>query len=200
MTQKNVIELLQAADPSKGDIYLRLLLNVALREFCEETGLLSGTSTITTEEGVSEYDLPEDFLEMTDVRDESGRALVRSSKSAFALLPSGTPLWWMDGETVFIAAANGESTTPLAAGRTITLFYTRAARPFTPMNMDAEIDLPGQYQLVLEARIMERLSIGNPQAQAYWHAVWRDTVKRAKATSNIGGDATTANVLLHDLL
>tara|TARA_B100000902_G_scaffold330981_1_gene328203 strand:- start:573 stop:836 length:264 start_codon:yes stop_codon:yes gene_type:complete len=65
MTQKQMIELVQMHHPDMGDTEARLYLNRALKEFCRETRILSGSTTFSTVVDQRYYDLDSTVLEVT---------------------------------------------------------------------------------------------------------------------------------------
>jgi hypothetical protein len=67
MTQKQMIELIQTHHPDMGVTEARLYLNKALKEFCRETKILSGSTTFSTVADQRYYDLDSTVLEITRV-------------------------------------------------------------------------------------------------------------------------------------
>jgi len=67
MTQKQMIELIQTHHPDMGETEARLYLNKALKEFCRETKILSGSTTFSTVADQRYYDLDSTVLEITRV-------------------------------------------------------------------------------------------------------------------------------------
>jgi hypothetical protein len=196
MTQKSLLELLMADYPDRGDAYFRTLANTVLAEFSEQTRLLLGHETIAAEPGKVVYALPAGVIEVfrvLSVRDEQMRE-VRVTTTVTADLH--------EGEEVFLPGVDEDGAAVISWGRIhrgylvpvdggeAEVFYVRRATPLTPQNLDAEIDLPGEFQAAIEARIRERLSAGNPEERSYWFAVWRDMTRKAKQRANSGTDGT----------
>jgi len=67
MTQQQLIELVQQHHPNMRETEIRLYLNRALIDFCKQTRIMSGTSTISTIAGQRYYDLASTVLEITRV-------------------------------------------------------------------------------------------------------------------------------------
>jgi len=67
MTQKQMIELVQMHHPDMGETEARMYLNKALKEFCRETKILSGSSTFSTVVDQRYYSLDSKVLEITRV-------------------------------------------------------------------------------------------------------------------------------------
>ncbi len=67
MTQQQLIELVQQHHPNMRETEIRLYLNRALIDFCKQTRIMSGTSTISTIADQRYYDLAETVLEVTRV-------------------------------------------------------------------------------------------------------------------------------------
>lgn len=67
MTQKQMIELIQIHHPDMGETEARLYLNKALKEFCRETKILSGSTTFSTVADQRYYPLDSKVLEITRV-------------------------------------------------------------------------------------------------------------------------------------
>ena len=65
MTQKQMIELIQTHHPDMGVTEARLYLNKALKEFCRETKILSGSTTFSTEADKRYNDLDSKVLDIT---------------------------------------------------------------------------------------------------------------------------------------
>lgn len=67
MTQQQLIELVQQHHPNMRETEIRLYLNRALIDFCKQTRIMSGTSTISTIADQRYYDLADTVLEVTRV-------------------------------------------------------------------------------------------------------------------------------------
>ena len=67
MTQAQMIEIIQQHHPDMGETEARLYLNKALKEFCRETKILSGSTTFSTVVDQRYYDLDSTVLEITRV-------------------------------------------------------------------------------------------------------------------------------------
>jgi len=67
MTQQQLIELVQEHHPRMGEAEIRIYLNRALIDFCKQTRIMSGTSTISTVAEKRYYDLASTVLEVTRV-------------------------------------------------------------------------------------------------------------------------------------
>ena len=57
MTQTQIIEMVQMHHPEMGETEIRLYLNKALDEFCENTRILKGQQTFTTTADTRYYKL-----------------------------------------------------------------------------------------------------------------------------------------------
>ena len=57
MTQKQIIEMVKMHHPKMGDTEIRIYLNKALDEFCEQTKILKGQETFTTTADTRYYKL-----------------------------------------------------------------------------------------------------------------------------------------------
>lgn len=67
MKQQQMIELIQMHHPDMGETEARSYLNKALKEFCRETKILSGSSTFSTVVDQRYYSLDSKVLEITRV-------------------------------------------------------------------------------------------------------------------------------------
>lgn len=203
MTQRNLLELLIEAAPQKGEAYLRILSNEALKEYAEETRALEGTASITTVSDQSHYALPADCVEVLEVFDADGHAVSHGATYSFHLHPSGSALWWVENEggqeKLLLGAVKGAELVTLEGGREYTLRYVRYAQSLSGANMDSDIDLPGSLQGAIECRVMERLLSTRPEERAYWYARWRDYVRRGKQYGNRAKDGASYNVIINEL-
>ena len=62
-----MIEIIKTHHPDMGEAEARVYLNKALKEFCRETEILSGTTTFSTEVDKRYYDLDSNIIKITRV-------------------------------------------------------------------------------------------------------------------------------------
>jgi hypothetical protein len=194
MTQKQLLELLMADYPDRGEAYFRTMANVALAEFSEQTRLFLGHAEIVTVEGQIAYDLPEDLIEVERVMAVRGDQVV----TVQAATPETATLY--RGMEIYVLAAHRELQfgymgqegvlTPVDAGRSLQVFYVRQSAPLAANEMDDKLPLPDEFHGAIEARIRERLTAPVIDERSYWHAIWRDLVRRAKQRAVTGVDGT----------
>lgn len=67
MKQSQMIEIIKTHHPDMGEAEARVYLNKALKEFCRETEILSGTTTFSTEVDKRYYDLDSNIIKITRV-------------------------------------------------------------------------------------------------------------------------------------
>ena len=67
MTQKQMIELIQTHHPDMGETEARMYLNKALKEFCRETEILSGSTTFSTAADQRYYQIDAGVIKITRV-------------------------------------------------------------------------------------------------------------------------------------
>lgn len=67
MKQSQMIEIIKTHHPDMGEAEARVYLNKALKEFCRETEILSGTTTFSTEIDKRYYELDSNIIKITRV-------------------------------------------------------------------------------------------------------------------------------------
>lgn len=207
MTQQQLIEVLQLSHPERGETYLRIMMNMALSEYADETRVLRGEAELVIVEGAVKYAAPADFIAAREVYAESGAEVDHSAPYSFHLLPHGTPCWFVEkdaeGHHIIIGRVQRESgratLVPLEAGQRYVLRYVRQARAFTAENLSQEIDLPLSLQGAIEAHVQNRLYAGQPDMQRAWYGMYRTYVQKGKRQAAVGGDEGQYNVLIHEL-
>jgi hypothetical protein len=194
MTQKQLLELLMADYPDRGEAYFRTMANVALSEFSEQTRLFVGHAEIVTVEGQIAYELPDDLIEVERVMATRGEQVVtmQAATPETATLYAGMEIYVLAAQREIQFGYMGQEgvLTPVAAGRKMQVFYVRQATPLSASAMDERLPLPGEFHGAVEARIRERLTAPVVEERSYWHAIWRDLIRRAKQRANTGVDGT----------
>lgn len=67
MTQAQMIEIIRMHHPDMGETEARLYLNKALKEFCRETEILSGTTTFSTSVDQRYYNIDSNVIKINRV-------------------------------------------------------------------------------------------------------------------------------------
>jgi hypothetical protein len=203
MTQRNFIELIDAQAPGKGDVFIRILANLALSEYAEETRVVKSRTNVTAT-GSLRIALPANVLAVERVFDERGQQVPHSAHYQFMLLPPGQHGWWIEEGQLVIgvvvpSSSQGVTFQAAEAGRVFDVRFVARPAPLTEANMADELPIPEHLHGAIEARVMEKMSAGNPEQRAYWYAKWREYVRKGKQTANINQTHAAFNVLYHDV-
>lgn len=205
MTQQQLIELIQDDFPDKGDVHVRVLLNEALAEFATETRLFKTEAPVTATSGQLHADVPDRFVYAERLFDTNGHEVDRMSSRSYTRHPVGTVGWWVETAPTQLVigyhhdGADGASFRPLTQSRAFTLRYVETPAPLTTATWTDELPVPAAFQRGLKARVLEQLYAGDPQQRTYWHAVWRDQVRKATRQANRRGHAFYDHLPMHEV-
>lgn len=199
MTGKQLIELVMADHPDKGETHIRLLANMALGEFAAQTRLIRREAVVEVAKGILHAELPEGCIDAYALFDDAGAEVFHSAHYSFHLLPEGTTVWWVDDGRLLVGKVVQKQCVPLTEDATFHLKYYAHPAFITKDDLDAEIDLPIHLQPAIEARVKEKLSVGDPERQRYWYALWKDYIKQGKIWGRTAQDAGPYHVLIHEI-
>lgn len=152
MTQQHYIEQVTGQYPEVAEPLVREMLNEAADAFVEETRILSDTLDLTPAAALS-HALSDRVARIRRV------TLDGVEVKPFSPHLVGKGIWRVvDGGVLEVGTFYTDGLEELS-GTTVTAHYDALPTPFTDNNLDAESDLPKQYQSVLTLRVMERLEL-----------------------------------------
>lgn len=190
MTQQHIIELCKAEIPTCTETQVRIYANMALQRFASETRILNATGTITTDGTNTNFSFPSDMIYARYIYDPNGLRAHHTSPRNFTTLPHNKVGWWVEDGVIILGYYNAETKqlVALQSGYDYELHYVKYPTALTSSNLTTELDIPLMFHEGIEARVKERLHIGNPDVQKYYHAIWKDTITEAKKYRNLNND------------
>lgn len=201
MTQQHLLELIRADYPEKGDTFLRILANQAMSDYTFETLVLRGTGSQAADGSNIRFTLPADCIRLEDVYDsDTGIRVNHAGAQQWNLAQDAEVTWWVENGKLVIGYYSASNNQFVAAPATYTweLRYRRYPTTLTSANMTTELDLPTPLHGAIEARLRERLAAGNRDLTGYWHAVYRDFVRKGKMWGNEQQDGGAFNLRVSD--
>jgi hypothetical protein len=182
-------------------VYLRILANQALSEFAFVTLINRSSATQVMDGSSIRFSLPTDCIRLDAVFDnDTGEEMRHGGVRQWSLAPDAEATWWVESGNLVVGYnnASGATFTALPDTYTMELRYRSYPETLTSANIDSELDLPPPFHLGIEARLRERLSAGNPDITRYWHAVYADSVRKAKMYANEQQDGGDYNIMMYD--
>lgn len=199
MTQRNLIEILEASSPSRvGTLFWRELANIALRKFCTDTRALRSSYELVTVEDQQEYTLPVDVIEVLRVYTSDGSEVPHTSRKQFSFKPLGEMGWWCEDGKIVLGSVSGAQFIPLLADITLTVKTVNFAPALTEDNMDDELGIPTHLHGAIETRLQERNNMGNPNALQYLRGTYKEFVRDGMSWGHKQQDGGAFNVMLGD--
>lgn len=189
MTAQHLIELVLEQSPLDDGAIAKLHLKNALDYFCEETLILrrKATLTLSTESRRHTITDPDDIIRIREIS-QDGTRLENTHQPSY--LVDGNGFWYIEANTpltMYIAQYSGtdDDDVPFPAGETFDMIYEAYATEFATdgagaEDFQAEPEIPRRFHEALTYRACEKANYANPELRAYWHALWRDEIKKGK--------------------
>lgn len=192
MTAQNLIELVLAQSPLDDASIAKLHLANALEMFCEETLILRRRDMITLSSGTLRETItsPDDIIRIREIFNDEEVALVNTNATSY--LTKGNGFWYVETNSplqLYIGKWNGNSESAFEAGTTLNMIYSAYAQPFATdqqgnEDFSVEPEIPSRFHEALVYRANEKANFANRDMRSYWHALWRDELKKGRRHAN----------------